>query len=555
MIKTSVDVKINFINIERMKPLKFEKIKNGFFNILYKIVGAVVKFFRWLKRCMDRLLLRLPIQEKYKRVLSMVCLTLVLVIVALVSVPVVKTVGNAAQAIADGITGGDDSNASAVSIDKVVSAPELEEYLPETIEAPENDIINIPTGSAAWRFSESEVNTLQRLMVYLERCNSFEYGDPRKDEYMALTAFRCLIETNDTNLSTYNNRTQYSVRNWTLNKYINGFFGRNLKSGDSWGNILLTGGSYIYMEPDPGPIPATGYITGAYSLGDNFYKITGLVTRGLASEEGRYSRQMSVILLKNSNALYGYYVVSLVNEPVGYTYIDTLRNYVPDYGDFSEDDGSASSPVTSSAPVSSATSQPPTDSSSQTDSGASSDAVSSTASESSVSQPQVTDDLKKVSLSSADKKNLGDLFTALPDVITDFDAADPASEATRTLFSHLMLCGDAEIDFSKNETVNKYSDINEKSKVIFGTELHSFSGTTDQDYVVEPYIITGKSEYKISEAYELGSNLYLIVCEVDYYSNPLLSQPDVKYQYTAVVEKSESALYKYFLKSQVFTKK
>ncbi len=528
--------------------MNFQTIKYALLKALKKIAGAAVRAFRLARSKFDALYGRLPIEDKYKRILSMTTLSVVLVVIVAVCVPVAKTVGEAVGAAVTEITG-ESSHPAPSGAEVVVSAPELENVLPETLEAPQNDLLAIPTGGAAWRFTDAEVYRLQRMMVFLEKCDSFDYNGANKDRMMALTAFRYLVERGSKDVA-MDSSGRYAVKDWTLQKWISEFFGRNLSSKEGLGNIFYTGGRYLYTEPNPGPQAVTGYITGAYSLGQNYYKITGIVSRGFADDAARYSRRLSVILLKDSTAEYGYYIISLVNEAAPYTYIDSLERYreLP-YEDYST--GSGTTTVTSRPQTTVGGESSLPDEEEETSDTSSEPETSSRT----VSLPAITEELKKTSLPSAEEKSLKELLSAMPALLIDFDAESADYDDTLMLFSHLLLCQEKSVDFSAAATSSPYAELSVKSAALFGrVPAEIASAPADASYSIEPYLITGKSDYKITAIYDLGSNRYLLQCEVKYASNPLLSEADQVYNYTAVIERSESAAYKFFLRSQTFTK-
>jgi hypothetical protein len=529
--------------------LNFQKIKTALLTGVKTVVRAAARFFLWGKSKFDVLYSRLPIEDKYKRILSMTTLSVLLVVVVAVCVPVAKTVGEAVGSAVVEMTGESSGDAPS-GAEVVVSAPELENVLPETMETPQNDLLSIPTGGAAWRFTDAEVYRLQRMMVFLEKCDSFEYGDANKDKMMALTAFRYLIERGSKDVALYDGN-RYSVKDWTLQKWISGFFGRNLSSKENLGNIFYTGGYYQYTEPNPGPQAVTGYITGAYSLGQNYYKITGIVSRGFADDSARYSRRLSVVLLKDASAEYGYYIISLVNEPTAYTYIDSLERYreLP-YEDFSAGSGGAAVTSRPQTTVGGESSLPDDTEETVSDTSAEPETTSQA-----VSMPSVTEELKKTSLPSAEEKSLKEMLSAMPALLVDFDSEKAGYDAALTLLSHLVICQEKGVDFSVGNSSTTYAELAAKSAALFGkvpAEISAASPTGS--YTIEPYLITGKSEYKITAVYDLGSNRYLLQCEVQYFSNPLLSEADQTYRYTAVIERSESAQYKFFIRSQTFVK-
>lgn len=532
-----------------MYPLNFQKIKTAFLAGIRKTTDATVRFFRWGRSKFDALYGRFPIEDKYKRILSMTTLSVLLVAVVAVCVPVAKTVGEAVGTAVTEITN-ESSQGAPSGVQAVVSAPALENQLPETLEEPENDLVDIPSGSAAWRFTDAEVYRLQRMMVFLEKCDSFEYDSDNKDSMMALTAFRYLIERGSKDV-VQDGGNRYSVKDWTLQKWISEFFGRTLSSKEDLGDIYYTGGYYLYSVSDPGPQAVTGYITGAYSLGRNYYKITGIVSRGFADDAGRYSRRLSVILLKDSSAEYGYYIISLVNEPAAYTYIDALERYreLP----FEEPSSGPGEETVTSGPQSAAEGESSATSDLEEPASDTSSAVEG--SSSTVSMPAISEELKKVSLPSDEEKAVKEMLSAMPALLVDFDAGQPEYGKTLMLLSHLMLCQERSVDFSAGETSSTYAELSVKSAALFGEVPAEVSSASDSDsYTIEPYLISGKSAYTITEIYDLGGNRYLLQCEVEYFSNPLLSEADQTYTYTAVIERSESAQYKFFLRSQTFSK-
>lgn len=526
--------------------MDFHKIQSVCKAVLVRAAAAaartVKRIYLWGKKWTDKLFDRFPIQDKYKRALSMSTLSLILVAVVLVSIPVAQNVGETVGDVVGNLVGTTGSE-TAQSVANVVSTPVLDEVLPETMSTPSNDFITIPTGSASWQFEQDEVYRLQRIMVYLERCDNFDYNSANKDSDMALTAFRYMIETGSMDLRASDNGTQYATSDTMINKYVNGLFGRNLTAGSDLGSIADVGGYYIYNEANPGPSTATGYMTEAYSLGNNFYKITGIVTRGFPSETGKYSKKLSVVLVKNSAALYGYYVISLSIEPVSYTYIDTLSDFYVDPGDEDETDDEYTA-------ASSTVSHTTVGGESSSDSASS---VTSDTSAASVTLPQVTDETQKATLSSQDKSNLQKLLDAVPDLIVDFDASKESSMSNLTLLSHLMLCADQHTDYASGATSNIYADINTKALAVFGTKITTVTNEKST-YSLDPYIISGKTEFELEQAYDLGNNRYLLVCTASHFSNALLSEADIIYTYTAVVEKSDAALYGFYLKGQTFVK-
>lgn len=541
------------------------KSKEIFLGIIYSIRDFAIRIYKFLSKWIGLALEKLPIPSKYRRLLTMVSLSVILVAVVIVSVPVVRTVTSAVGIIADHITGnqGPSQNISEVSsgFDPNYLAPELEDVLPEQLEVPNNDILEIPTGSSVWRFSEQELLRLQGLLIYTEKCNSFSYNDSDKDKNMALTAYRLLVETNNQNLTINESPYYYTVRDMHLQKYINGIFGRNLSSTENLGDILYDNRNYLYFYNGNEPTSVSAYITNGYSLGDNFYKISGIVTRGFAGDEGRYSRRISIILLKNSAAEYGYYVVSVVNEPMTYTYLDSLLNTLPPDENALLHVGrvpgsSANTSSVASSVVSGNTASESTGTASESpDNTSSIEDTSSATPVESVTQPE-TDGYKKVSFNKAEKQSLVELFSSIPVSLTDFDSDKESSEGLRILAAHLALCKDSNTDYSSSVTSNAYSDISSMSEKLFGKGITSLlPEQLAENYTLDPFIATSKTDFSVSEVYDLGNNRYMAVCDAEYYSNPLLEKPDSKYVYTAVIERSESAKYGFLLKSQTYVLK
>lgn len=543
--------------------MDLQKLKAFFEHIFKRLVRAIVSLYKRLSDLLAKLFEHLPIPARFRRMAAMLTLSLLLVAVVFAAVPVFKAItgvtGAVIEAVIDEIaTPADEPDADGISseqIDRDASAPVLKQVLPETMEVPQNDIIQIPTGGTAFRFTEAELPKLQRLMVFTEKCHSFDYNDKDKDAAMALTAYRLLIETNDANLTVNPDPFYYSVRHLHLQKYINQLFGRNLSSTDRLGEIYYTDNHYLYSAKTGEPTAVSGYISEAYSLGDDFYKITGIVTRGFANESGRYSRKLSLILKKNSEALYGYYIVSVVNEPMTYTYLDSLLKTLPP-------DENALLHFGQQATIGNQTdsaSQAPTEDTSsnvQSDEATAStpqEDTASTAPIESVTQPDA-DEKDQITLSDAQMNAVRSLLEAIPSPTTDFDTANESSAAIEQLTAHLLLCRERGMDCATQLTANSMHEINEKVERLFGVKSDSaVSNADDAIYRLEPYVSTGKNVFKRIKLYSLGGNRYLVRCELEQYSNVLLEEADAKYSYTAVVEKSDMAQFGFYFKSQKCT--
>lgn len=544
--------------------MDLQKIKTFLLNTLRRILRFGYRVYKKLSGFFEKLFERLPLPAKFRRMAAMISLSLLLVVVVVAAVPVFKTVTGATGSVIDAImeridlpdSGDEEVTESEAYVDRNASAPVLKDVLPEAMEVPKNDILQIPTGGTAFRFTEAELLKLQRLMVFTEKCESFDYNDTDKDVGMALTAYRLLVETNDTNLTLNPEPYYYTVRHLHLQKYIHQLFGRNLSSTENLGQIYYTDDRYLYFAKTGEPTAVSGYITEAYSLGDNYYKISGIVTRGFANEEGRYSRRISLVLLKHSEAMYGYYIVSVVNEPMTYTYLDSLlKTLPPDENALLHVGQQSSANTAGTASQGMTVSGDPTASN---ESGASemtsSGDASSTAPVESVTQPEI-DKQDKETISKEEETALQNLLQTIPVPLTDFDASSYSSESLRMLTAHLLLCKEKSLDPTTQITSNTYGEILAKSEQIFGSTYSSIMPNQREElYTIDPYITTGKTEFSKLTVYALGNDHYIVTSNVSYYANPLLDTAE-KYTYTAVVQKSADAQFGFWLKSQTFEKK
>lgn len=546
--------------MEKLKPV-LNKIFTAVKSFAKKVLTAILTVGYFLYKKISRLLEHLPIPASFRRMSAMIILSLALVAVIIVCIPLAKTVTDVAGNVVETIVDKTPDTSSTISqpssfIDPYNEDPPiLQEPLPEQMEVPQNDIINIPTGGSAWRFSQDELNALTQLMTYTEKCESFTFNDADKDAMMALTAYRLLIETNDVNMSLNTSPRYYTIHSLHLNKYINSLFGRNLSSTDKLGNILFDNNRYMYFNEVIEPLAVSAYITDAYTLGDNFYKINGIVTRGFPNEAGCYSRRISIVLLKHKDAGFGYYIMSVVNEPMSYTYLDSLQNspflesskiHLIQYSKPNNADSSTSeSDVSGNDSTSSA----------ESDVSSSDGETSSTVSNepaTSVAQPD-TQTGNKTSLNREEKEKLKSLCNLVPISLADLDVSDPVSEQLRMLTAHIQLCKDNNVDYTTQITMNTYADINAKAKALFGNEIESITADMSGEmYIIDPFVTTGKSEFDFKAAYDMGNDSYTILYEVDYYSNTLLEKPDGKYQYSILVKKDSTARFGYYLKLQKY---
>ncbi len=527
-----------------------------------KIARLGSRFWNFLKQTFNRWFERLPIAGKYKRMTAMITASVLLIVIVLVAFPVAKTVNTI---VTDLITVVKQDVNQVASVEQVASDLVLEEILDDSLTIPENAVETLPTGSAVWNFSETEIQLLNTLLVDLERCSSYDYDSSvENDATMALAAFQTLIEKNDMSLSYDAENNLYTAPKLTLQKYINGLFGKNLTQTDQLGAVSYTDNRYLFRNDITGPEAVTGYITGAYSLGKSFYRIDGIVTRGYPTDVGCYSRNLSVVLLKNKNALYGYYVITLKTEAIPYTFLDSLNQYISKEGYLSTTNQTGTVIASSVPTTAEETAQQPVEEtvpteSQETTNSSGNATLTEITGDTNVTQPDSADHKKK-RLSSEEKTNLTALFQSMPAMVTDFSNDSTGSETFRTLAAHLSLCKNAGVDFTATATSNTLGDINAEARLLFGASLNAQlesgdSTLTGTIYSIEPYIITASIAYTITAAYDLGDGQYMVVCNANYYSNPLLSDPDAKYTYTAVVQQNDTARYGFYLQSQTFVEK
>ena len=539
-------------------------------NFIYSVLEKILKFFAFLNKHIKAFADCLPVPDKVKRCFPSLTVAVgLLLIVALILLIIVKPFAPSPNAQGGGAANA--GNPDAVNNPSLseelarqnpyINSGVLSETLPEKLDnVPKNDkkeILQIPTGGIGWRFTDAEIFRLQRLMACLEKAESFEYESDNKSAAMAKTALWDLINSGIVTYRENDNKLIAAPKN-EMDAVINGFFGRNISTKANLGDIFFTSGHYNQQFDPTYNLPVSGYIMSSYSLGQDYYKISGIVTRGFPSDAGAYSRQLSVILMKNDAAKYGYYVISLANEPIAYTYLDSLTYFANDKysedspvprpitsipsvpyttseGNEEEPDENTEEPIESEEPTTDITSEPPVTSDP-------------------VSLPPAEGDTVK--LSNDETKSVNDMLWALPNIISDFDVSNESYAVNTKLLSHLLICDEKSIDYKMAQTMLPMTDIIAKAKSVFGTPLPGVENAgAGENFTLEPYIITGKTEFNIVEVRRIDDTKYLLICDAAHFSNSMLENADMHFTYTAVIEKNDSALYKFYLKSQKFEQK
>lgn len=377
-----------------------------------------------------------------------------------------------------------------------------------------------------YKLSDTEAARLREMVVYLERNGNFDPGTLDFNQ-MALAGARKAVEKNDVRQAE-GRQSIYMIHRLVMQSNVMSIFGRALKTTDLLnGPVGYTGGSYYYADPAPGPKKAAASIGQAYSLGDNFYRVEAVVSRGRASEPGRYSKKLSVLLLKDSRSFYGYFVVGLENSPTSYVSMNVLEQ--PE----------SSSPSLPPAPASSAP---------ETSSAVSSD-VSSTA-----SVPDTGSSGASVTLTELQSSGILQLLQSLPPEAVSFEPGDDR-EAYMALYANRVRCRTEGVDDTKEAAEHTKEVLEPIAKGIFGTGF-SDSGTVFTDGVYHASIYSNKNifVYQIDAAYDLGEGYLKLTCSVKSYPGSTDQPVNGSYAYTAVLKQDAAAAYGYYLTAQSYTK-
>lgn len=185
--------------------------------------------------------------------------------------------------------------------------------------------IQTPAGGKAGHTpSASERTRWEWLMIYLEQCESFQFEDADKERKLAVGAARMAIELHDYE-GVNDTYTEYWIDGESLQNYYYLLSGQYMRGGEL-DRLEWQLESYHYTQPTFVSHHVSARITSVYLLDSGFYRVEGIVTRGLPEEEGAYSRRISMILTQDPVISSSYYVLSLENLAIKYTPMEELES-------------------------------------------------------------------------------------------------------------------------------------------------------------------------------------------------------------------------------------
>lgn len=178
-------------------------------------------------------------------------------------------------------------------------------------------------GKAGYTPSARERANWEQLLVYLERCESFQFADADKEKKLAVGAARMAVELYDY-LDSNKERTEFWIDEEKFKNYYFLLSGQYLR-GVEMDRVTWELGRYHYTQPDFVSENVAAEITSVYLLEGGFYRVEGIVTRGREDEAGRYSRKIVMLLTADKIISSHYYVLSLENAPASYTSLYDLQ--------------------------------------------------------------------------------------------------------------------------------------------------------------------------------------------------------------------------------------
>lgn len=203
-------------------------------------------------------------------------------------------------------------------------------------------------GKAGYTPTARERANWEQLLIYLERCESFQFADPDKEKKLAVGAARMAVELYDY-LEVNAEQTEFWIQEDKFQNYYYLLSGQYLR-GVEMDRITWKEGRYHYTQPDFVSRNVAAEITSVYLLEGGFYRVEGIVTRGREDEAGCYSRAIVMLLTADPLLTHHFYVLSMDNTQAPYTSLYDLQtsSQVASGSDVSSGEGADSSITISS---------------------------------------------------------------------------------------------------------------------------------------------------------------------------------------------------------------
>lgn len=333
-----------------------KKLKIWLQNLLYTVRKNAFTFWRFCKvKCgqaaayIKDVYHKIPASNRIKvSVLAVFCV-LILLIVALLCVPrgmetlpegvtlqsrekgesYASIIGDYLSGSASGSASGTNSStgsgaasaASGSASADASSAPwnHTSDAVPPTMSVPD---VQQPSSGTPYTPNIVETTRWEQIMTYLDVCESFQFGDADKEQKLAAGAMQMAIANFDY-ISVNDGRTEFWVKESVFKNNYYLLAGQYYR-GSEIENIQWQNDSYRYTLESPLPTKVAAEITSVYQMEDNIFRVEGVVTRGLADEEGSYSRRMTVLLRPGEGLYNVYFVLGLDNTQTTYTSLPEL---------------------------------------------------------------------------------------------------------------------------------------------------------------------------------------------------------------------------------------